>query len=174
MFSKAEKYRDGSSRTRDKELSDPFASSQPDTAHTHSPMCLGKTVVIKGELTATEDLVIFGRVEGTITVKDHVVTIGQGAIIEAEVTAHGVVVEGHVAGNIEATEHLEIRPGGMVIGDVRMACLVIRDGATLKGRVDMDADRSNLVPKPRKSAGSPPAGDKSSPPKRDGEKVQAT
>ena len=152
MFSITDTSQDRSSNSRDDELRDQFPRSQPHPARsfeqTDSPMRIGKTVVIQGELTSTEDLVIFGRVEGTITVMDHTVTIGQGATIEAEVAAHGVVVEGHVKGNIGASEHLEIRPGGTVIGNVKTPSLVIGDGATLKGNVDMNADRPHPAPKP--------------------------
>jgi len=133
-------------------------------------MNIGKTVVIKGELTSTEDMVIFGRVEGTITVKDHTVTIGKGATIEAQVKGHAVVVEGHVTGDVTASNSLEIGGEGMVLGDVSTPSLVIRDGGILKGRVDMNADG----PRPKKQEEPAPADDKSSPGKRDREKASAT
>ena len=153
MFTKADKFQDVSpTKSRDDELREQFPRSQPHPARsfeqTNSPMRIGKTVFIKGELTSAEDMVIFGRVEGTITVADHTVTIGKGATIEAEVKAHCVVVEGQLTGNVEATEQLEISPDGVVLGNVKTPSLVIRDGATLKGSVDMDADRPKPKPKP--------------------------
>jgi cytoskeletal protein CcmA (bactofilin family) len=178
MFRMADKFQDLSTKLGDHEPRDQSPRSQPHPDRsfdeTNSPMRIGKTVVIKGELTSTEDLVIFGRVEGTITVKEHTVTIGQGATIEAEVAAHGVVVEGQVTGNVQAGEHLEISPDGMVIGNVNTPSLVIGDGATLKGSVDMNTDRPIPTPKPKKPEAPPPAAHKSSPLKRDGEKVSAT
>ena len=178
MFKMADKFQDLSSNSRDDERRDKFLGSEPHTAgsfeQTNSPMRIGKTVVIKGELTSSEDMVIFGRVEGTITVNDHIVTLGQGATVEAQITAHRVVVEGHVKGNVEAREHLEIGPGGMVIGDVNTPSLVIREGGALKGRVDMNTDRQNAAAKPKMKEEPTPAEDESSPRKREGGKVAPT
>jgi cytoskeletal protein CcmA (bactofilin family) len=184
MFNKPDKFQDVSStKARDDELRDQFPRSQPHPARsfeqTNSPMRIGKTVVIKGELTSTEDMVIFGHVEGTITVKDHTVTIGKGAIIEAEVRAHCVVVEGQLTGNVEASEQLEISPDGVMIGNVKTPSLVIRDGATLRGSVDMDADRPKPKPRPeaKKHEEVIPSEEKASPFKRErqeGEKVSTT
>jgi cytoskeletal protein CcmA (bactofilin family) len=152
MFTKADKFQDVQRiPSRDDELRDQFPRSQPHPARSFESapvMRIGKTVVVKGEVSATEDVLILGRVEGNIVVRDHTLTIGKGAVIEAEIKGHSVVVEGQVTGNVEATEQLEISADGVVIGDVRTPSLVIRDGATLKGSVDMDADRPRPVPKP--------------------------
>jgi cytoskeletal protein CcmA (bactofilin family) len=181
MFNKADKFQDVSqSKSRDDELRDQFPRSQPHPARsfeqTNSPMRIGKTVVIKGELTAAEDMVVFGHVEGMITVTDHTLTIGKGATIEAEVKAHSAVVEGHVTGNVETAELLEISPDGVVLGDVRTPSLVIRDGATLKGSVDMDAGRPKPKPKPeaKKHEEIIPTEEKPGSPFKQGEKVAAT
>jgi len=152
MFTKADKFQDVQrTPSRDDELRDQFPRSQPHPARSfeQSPvMHIGKTVVVRGEVTAAEDLLILGRVEGNIVVQNHTLTIGKGATIEAEITAHSVVVEGQVTGNVEASEQLEVSPDGVVIGNVKTPSLVIRDGATLKGSVDMDANRPRPVPKP--------------------------
>jgi cytoskeletal protein CcmA (bactofilin family) len=178
MFNKADKFQDVSpTKARDDELREQFPRSQPHPARSFEQpptMRIGKTVIVKGELTAAEDMVILGRVEGTITVKDHTLTIGKGAAIEAEVKAHSMVVEGHVTGNVETTEQLEISPDGVVVGDVKTPSLVIRDGATLKGSVDMDADRPKPKPKPevKKQEEPPPGDDKASPFKRERQEGQ--
>jgi len=157
MFSRADKFQDVQrTQSRDDDLRDQFPRSQPHPARSFeqssSVMRIGKTVIIKGELTAAEDMVIFGHVDGTIIVKDrHTVTIGKGATIEAEIKAYSVVVEGHVTGNVETAEHLEISPDGVILGNVRTPSLVIRDGGTLKGSVDMDAAR----PKAKREAEQP-------------------
>jgi len=168
MFSRADKFQDVQrTQSRDDELRDQFPRSQPHPAHSFeqssSLMRIGKTVVIKGELTAAEDMVIFGHVDGTITVNDrHTVTIGKGATIEAEIKAYSVVVEGHVTGNIETAEHLEISPDGVILGNVRTPSLVIRDGGTLKGSVDMDAARPKARPENKEPEGAAAADGKSS------------
>ena len=165
MFSRADKFQDVQrTQSRDDELRDQFPRSQPHPARsfeqTSSPMRIGKTVVLKGDLTASEDMVIFGRVDGTITVTDHTLTIGKGATIEAELKAHSVVVEGQVTGNIETVESLEISPDGVVFGNVRTPSLVIRDGATLKGSVDMDAARPKVRSEAKKREVATPNDDK--------------
>jgi len=156
MFTKTDKFQDVQrTPSRDDELRDQFPRSQPHPARSFESapvMRIGKTAVMKGEVSVTEDVLILGRVEGIIVVRDHILTIGKGAVIEAEIKGHFVVVEGQVTGNVEASEQLEISADGVVIGDVKTPSLVIRDGATLKGSVDMDADRPRPVAKPEPPA----------------------
>jgi cytoskeletal protein CcmA (bactofilin family) len=98
---------------------------------------IGKSVFIKGELTGDEDLTIEGRVEGKIELKDHNLVIGPNGKINAEVNAKNVTVIGSVVGNISATEVVEIKSTGSVMGDIRSARVSIADGAHFKGSVDM-------------------------------------
>ena len=156
MFTKPDKFQDVQrTPSRNDELRDQFPRSQPHPARSFESapvMRIGNTVVVKGEVSAAEDLLILGRVEGNIVVQNHTLIIGKGAVIEAEITAHSVVVEGQVTGNVDASEQLEVSPDGVVIGNVKTPSLVIRDGATLKGSVDMDANRPRPVPKPEPPA----------------------
>jgi len=98
---------------------------------------IGKSVFIKGELTGDENLTIEGRVEGKIELKDHNLVIGPNGKINAEVNAKNVTVIGSVVGNISATEVVEIRSSGSVVGDIRSTRISIADGAHFKGSVDM-------------------------------------
>jgi len=98
---------------------------------------IGKSVFIKGELTGDEDLTIEGRVEGKIELKDHNLIIGPNGKINAEVNAKNVTIIGSVVGNIAASEIIEIRASGSVIGDIKAPRISIADGAHLKGSVDM-------------------------------------
>jgi cytoskeletal protein CcmA (bactofilin family) len=98
---------------------------------------IGKSVFIKGELTGDEDLTIEGRVEGRIELKDHNLVIGPNGKISAEVNAKNVTVIGSVVGNISATEVVEIKSSGSVMGDIRSVRVSIADGAHFKGSVDM-------------------------------------
>jgi cytoskeletal protein CcmA (bactofilin family) len=111
---------------------------------------IGPKVAVKGELTAGEDLTIDGRIDGTIQVRDHVVTIGPHAEIAADVTARIVVILGSVKGNATATEKVEIRTGGALEGDITAPRVALADGAHFRGRIDMGAP-------PAKPA-QPPAG----------------
>ena len=98
---------------------------------------IGKSVVIKGELNASEDLTIEGTVEGKIELKDHVLTIGPNGKITAQLFAKVLVVLGEVNGNIAASEKVEIRDGGSVEGDIVSPRVAIAEGAHFRGSVDM-------------------------------------
>ncbi len=98
---------------------------------------IGKSVVIKGELTASEDLIIDGTVEGTIALKDNVLTIGVDGRVKADILAKTAVVQGQVIGNLKATERVEIRDDGSLDGDLSSPRIAIADGAHFRGSIDM-------------------------------------
>ncbi len=98
---------------------------------------IGKTIVIRGEVKGGEDLTIDGRVEGTIQLPDHRLTIGPNAEVAADLSAGDVLVLGKVRGNVIATGRVELRAGCLVEGDVRALRLAIEDNAVLRGKVDL-------------------------------------
>jgi cytoskeletal protein CcmA (bactofilin family) len=98
---------------------------------------IGKSVVIKGELNGSEDLTIEGHVEGTIQLRDHVLTIGPNGKIKAQVFAKAVIVLGEVTGNVTASEKVDIRDNGSVDGDIVSPRVAIAEGAHFRGSVDM-------------------------------------
>jgi len=98
---------------------------------------IGKSVVIKGELTGSEDLTIEGQVEGKIELRQNVLTIGPNGRIKAQILAKIVVVQGDVHGDITATERVDIRDNGSVDGDVSAPRVAIADGAHFRGSIDM-------------------------------------
>jgi cytoskeletal protein CcmA (bactofilin family) len=98
---------------------------------------IGKSVVIKGELNGSEDLTIEGHVEGTIQLKDHVLTIGPNGRIKAQVFAKSVIVLGEVTGNVTASDKVDIRDNGSVDGDIVSPRVAIAEGAHFRGSVDM-------------------------------------
>jgi len=103
---------------------------------------------IKGELSASEDLTLCGHLEGSVRLPEHTLTIGANAEVKAEIVAKTVIILGSVTGNVTATERLDVRATGSVIGDVASPRLVIADGGTLRGKVQMTvgstASHSNL------------------------------
>ena len=109
------------------------ADSKPDKV----VMDLGKSVIIKGELSASEDLTLYGQMEGSITLPGHTLTIGPQADIKAAIAAQAVVVMGAVTGNLTAGEKVEIQTTGSVIGDVMSPRLAIADGGCLSGKVQV-------------------------------------
>ena len=109
---------------------------------------IGKSVVIKGELSGSEDLTIEGHVEGRIDLKENVLTIGPNGRIKAEVFAKSVVVLGEVTGNVTASEKVDIRDNGSVDGDIASPRVAIAEGAHFRGSVDMQRSGGKPQAKP--------------------------
>jgi len=98
---------------------------------------IGKSVVIKGELSGSEDLYVDGQVEGSIALKANSLTVGPNGQVKASVQAKGVVVQGKLEGNIQAGDRVELRKSAVVTGDISTSRISIEDGAFLKGKVDI-------------------------------------
>src|SRR5690242_11775213 len=112
------------------------------------PVNIGKSVVIKGELTGSEDLTIEGHVEGKIELRQNILTIGPNGKIKAQVFAKTVVVQGEVQGDITATERVDIRDNGVVDGDLSAPRVAIADGAHFRGSIDMQKQPGKTEAKP--------------------------
>src|SRR5947199_1932313 len=98
---------------------------------------IGKSIVINGELSGSEDLTIEGRVDGKIELRDHVLTVGSNGKIKAQVSAKAIVVLGQVTGNLNATEKVDIKESGSVEGDIVAPRVAIADGSHFRGSIDM-------------------------------------
>jgi len=116
---------------------------------------IGKSVVIKGELSASEDLTIEGQVEGKVELKQNILTIGANGRIKASVFAKAVIVQGEVHGNITATEKIDIRDAGSVDGDLASPRVAIADGAHFRGSIDMQRGKTGDAPKTGTDAAKP-------------------
>ncbi len=147
----------------------PEAVLPPETARQEKPMTdntarnlgsstgtsstnLGRSMVVKGELTGNEDLSIDGQFEGTINVKDHTVTVGPQGQVKSEIHARQVVVNGSVNGKISARDKIEIRKTGTVIGDLVSAGVAIEDGAYFKGSIEILREGKPVETPPRAHA----------------------
>jgi cytoskeletal protein CcmA (bactofilin family) len=100
---------------------------------------IGRSLIIKGEVSGAESLYIDGSIEGSITVADHRVTIGRNGKVTANITAREVVIMGKVKGNIQCADRLDIRGEGSLTGDVVTQRISVEDGAILKGSVQVRA-----------------------------------
>jgi cytoskeletal protein CcmA (bactofilin family) len=98
---------------------------------------IGKSVVIKGELSGSEDLTIEGQVDGKIELRQNVLTIGPNGKIKAQVFAKSVIILGEVTGNVTASEKVDIRDNGSVDGDIAAPRVAIAEGAHFRGSIDM-------------------------------------
>jgi len=109
---------------------------------------IGKSVIIKGELTGSEDLTVEGQVEGKIELRQNMLTIGPNGKVKAQIVAKVVVVEGDVHGDITATERVDIRDKGSVDGDLSSPRVAIADGAHFRGTIDMQRGNKPAEAKP--------------------------
>ena len=132
---------------------------RPDTGHHMEKdiVNIGKSVVIKGELNGSEDLTIEGHVEGTIQLREHVLTIGPNGRIKAQVFAKSVIVLGEVTGNVTASDKVDIRDNGSVDGDIISPRVAIAEGAHFRGSVDMQRKGAAASPSASKAAAPQPA-----------------
>jgi cytoskeletal protein CcmA (bactofilin family) len=100
---------------------------------------IGKSVIIRGDLSGQEDLFLDGNIEGTITLKDSRLTIGPNAQIRADITVRDLIVFGNLAGNIHAPGRVELRQSASVKGDIFAGRLSIEESAMFTGRVELKA-----------------------------------
>jgi cytoskeletal protein CcmA (bactofilin family) len=97
---------------------------------------IGEALTVQGKVISTQDLTIDGKVEGTIDLGNHSLTIGTAAEIRADLVAQSITISGAVTGNVTAANTVDLRATGSVIGDITTPKLIMADGAVVKGRVD--------------------------------------
>jgi cytoskeletal protein CcmA (bactofilin family) len=98
---------------------------------------IGPSISIKGDVVGGEDLLVEGKVEGEIRVKNHSVTVGRSGQVKADVHAKSVVVEGEVFGSLYGQEDVSIRQSGKVQGNIVAPRVTLEDGSTFRGSIDM-------------------------------------
>src|SRR5271169_2826114 len=114
---------------------------QKNVSSTMEQATIGRSVVIKGEVSGSESLYVDGRIEGTVNFGDSRVTVGRNGVVIADITAKEVVVMGTVTGNIHCSDRLDIRSEGSLTGDVVTPRICVEDGAVLKGAIEVRADQ---------------------------------
>jgi cytoskeletal protein CcmA (bactofilin family) len=123
-----------------KPQSSPRTISYAPLSGSNSPLeqaTIGRSVTIKGEITGAEALYIDGRIEGSINVPEHRVTIGRHGSIQANISAREVVIMGKVVGNVECSDRLDLRGEGTLTGDVVTQRISVEDGAIMKGSIQV-------------------------------------
>ncbi len=98
---------------------------------------IGKSVVVKGELSGSEDLVVDGEVEGSIALRGQSLTVGPNGRVRANIEARNVILHGRVDGDVHASERVELRKSASLSGDITTARISIEDGAFFKGTIDI-------------------------------------
>jgi cytoskeletal protein CcmA (bactofilin family) len=103
----------------------------------NTPARIGKSVIIRGEVKGSEDLIVDGHVEGTVSLSESRLTIGANAQVAADLTAKDVLILGRVQGNVIASGRVELRAGCAVEGDIKALRLSVEDNAVFRGKVDL-------------------------------------
>jgi cytoskeletal protein CcmA (bactofilin family) len=109
---------------------------------------IGKSVIIKGQLSGSEDLYLDGEVEGTVDLPGHTLTVGPSARVRANISARVVSIQGTVTGNVRGSDKVELKNSAVLTGDIATKRIAIDDGAFFKGGVDIQKD---TTPDPRQA-----------------------
>ncbi len=104
---------------------------------------IGGSIIVTGNVVATEDLVIDGQIHGTIELGDHSLTIGNGAVVTADLAAKTVTISGTVKGNVIGNAKVELKTTAKVEGDITAPTFLMEDGAALVGKVDTGAKKKS-------------------------------
>ncbi len=114
------------------------SAARPSPVSATASSRLGAGLLIKGDVSGTDDLLIEGKIEGTIQMEGHKVTVGAGAKIVADILAGEILVYGEVKGNLHARDRIEIKQDGAVLGELTTSRIMIEDGAYFKGSIEID------------------------------------
>jgi cytoskeletal protein CcmA (bactofilin family) len=107
---------------------------------------IGRSITIKGEVKGDEDLLIQGRIDGSVTLKEYAVTVGPEGEVKADIGARVITVEGKVEGNLTAQEQVTLRTSARVQGNINAPRVVLEDGARFRGGVDMGETAGAVTP----------------------------
>ncbi len=132
-----------------------FNANSPATPNQTQYTMIGKSIRIKGEITGSDPIYIYGSVEGTIDASAHRVTVGKEGTVKADINAREVVIMGDVCGKLHSDERVEIRSEGSLLGNLSTKRLSVEEGAVLQGTIDvhMPAEKPKQAPKPAQAEG---------------------
>jgi cytoskeletal protein CcmA (bactofilin family) len=126
----------------------PVPAPRNAAVQTREPAMIGPTIFIRGDLTGEEDLLIEGRVEGKIELRNHSVTVGKNGRIKADIYAKAITIEGSIEGNLYGEEQLIVRQSGTVRGNIVSPRVALEDGSNFKGSIDMSPkEKSGAAPR---------------------------
>jgi cytoskeletal protein CcmA (bactofilin family) len=118
---------------------------------TNGQCVIGKNIQIRGKLSGAEDLVIEGRIEGTVALKNHL-TIEQTGVVEADIDVRDLTVHGEMRGDIQAVGSVSVSNAAKVVGNIRAPRIILEDGARFKGSIEMDVELPDGVKAKRERA----------------------
>ena len=115
---------------------------------------IGKSVIIKGQLSGSEDLYVDGQVEGSIELKENSLIIGTSGHVQADVNAKSVVIQGKLEGNVQAAERAELKKSAVTVGDIITQRISVEEGAYFKGKIEIQRDAAKSSSAGSSSGGS--------------------
>ncbi len=128
------------------EMQEPQTSNVPASSRSREQATIGSSITIKGDLVGEEDLVVHGKLEGTVTLKQNSLLVGKDGHIKADVRARVIVVEGRVEGGLFGDEQVIIKKSGVVQGNIEAPRVALEDGCKFKGSIEMSIASSNAKP----------------------------
>lgn len=164
MFNKREQIESESDSQKQQDPSREFqqrpaAARETTSAPTRGQAAIiGPSISINGQLSGDEDLIIEGRVKGTVQLKKHTLTVGSQGTLDAEVYANTILVDGTVNGDLYASERISIRKSAKIDGNILAPRISLEDGARFRGSIDMDAESEAFRKAFGSQAGSKSAG----------------
>lgn len=148
-----------------KKTAEPASPAQAAAAAGSQSTLVGKTLLVKGEIYSEDEILIEGRIQGKITVKNRVI-IGRDGNVEAEIDAREVVIKGKVTGNVRGSQRVEIVPAGTLHGNIHSPRVVIADSGLFEGNIEMRSRDEKGKPAEEKGGGSASPGGEATPPQK--------
>jgi cytoskeletal protein CcmA (bactofilin family) len=140
MFNKRDHQDDPHQAPSSTEPAPEPARAAPANARASQAAVIGASIEIDGTLKGDEDLVVEGRIKGTVVLKQNTLTVGSQGRLDAEIFAHSILVDGTVHGDLYASERISIRKTARIQGNILAPRISLDDGATFRGSIDMDAE----------------------------------
>ena len=131
----------------DYERTEPGVPTSPDVRRRKTSV-IGPTLKFKGELSANEDLIIEGEIEGTIAHQEKNLTVGKEGRVKADIDARTVEIYGKVEGDIRSEDIVKLAKSADVKGNIHCARIVMEDGAQFSGSIDMSQRKKKAPSKP--------------------------
>ena len=118
---------------------------------------IGPSILVRGEVSGNEDLLIQGELDGSVALDNNSVTVGGGGRVKANITGRIITIEGNVEGNLKAKEQIILRGSATVQGDIKAPRVLLEDGASFRGLVDMGVRDGGEAAESRRAEGRAPA-----------------
>ena len=151
MWGKSDKEQD---REESNEMQESKSSSERSSylGKQEEQAYIGSTVAIRGEVVASEDLLVQGTIEGSVDIKNNELKVGREGTVKATIEAKTVHLQGNIDGDVDSSELMMIHDTGRMTGNIKANRIVLKDGCRFRGHIEMDMDEKKSAPKPAATA----------------------